>query len=168
MKASNGKADTKKSNSKTSKDTSTKKNITKADTIKDSETEDNKIMEDIEKDKNIIKKNKIIKNEVLRLNNIFKDIDKNKKLSSKGLIEEAAYMKATLKELKFFVDSNGVIDEMPQGEYSILRENPALKSYNTMIQRYTTIIKELINLLPKEQVKEVSDGFEDFVGGRLD
>ena len=99
---------------------------------------------------------------------IFKDIDKNKKLSAKGLIEEAAYMKSTLKELKSFIDENGAIDEMQQGSYTILRENPALKSYNTMIQRYTTVIKELINLLPKDIQKETSDGFDEFVGGRLD
>ena len=121
-----------------------------------------------EKNKLNIAKEKEIKNEIARLTSIFKDIEKNKRLTCKGLIEEAAFMKATLKELKKNIDENGPIDEMPQGEYSILREHPALKSYNTMVQRYTTIIKELSNLLPKEQVKEVSDGFDDFVGDRND
>lgn len=116
----------------------------------------------------MLAKDKQISNEVRRLTNIFKDIDPKKKLVAKGLIEEAAFMKATLKELKSSIDENGPIDEMPQGEYSILREHPALKSYNTMVQRYTTIIKELNGLLPKEVQKEISDGFDDFVGGRFD
>lgn len=113
-------------------------------------------------------KEKMIKNEIVRLTRVFKEIEKNKRLTTKGLIEEAAYMKATLKELKSSIDESGPIDEMQQGEYSILREHPALKAYNTMVQRYTTVIKELTNLLPKEQIKELSDGFDEFVGDRSD
>lgn len=113
-------------------------------------------------------KEKMIKNEIVRLTRVFKEIEKNKRLTTKGLIEEAAYMKATLKELKESIDESGPIDKMQQGEYSILREHPALKAYNTMVQRYTTVIKELTNLLPKEQIKELSDGFDEFVGDRSD
>lgn len=90
-------------------------------------------------------------------------MEKHRRLSTKGLIEEAAFMRATLKELKESIDTNGPIDEMPQGEYSILREHPALKSYNTMIQRYSHIIKQLTDLLPKEEQKVVDDGFDSFV-----
>lgn len=124
----------------------------------------------IEKSKEIGNKikEKMIKNEIVRLTRIFKEIEKNKRLTTKGLIEEAAYMKATLKELKASIDESGPIDKMQQGEYSILREHPALKAYNTMVQRYTTVIKELTNLLPKEQIKELSDGFDEFVGDRSD
>ncbi len=107
-----------------------------------------------------------INNEIKRLNNIFKDVDKNKRLTAKGLIEEAAFMKATLKELKAVINKEGSVDEMSQGSYTILREHPALKSYNTTVQRYTGIIKELNNLLPKEERKEVEDGFDDFVNTR--
>lgn len=146
---------------KTKKESKKKAKIEKEKAIKQDVVEDKNIKKNVAKDRQI-------KNEIIRLTKIFKDIDKNKKLSSKGLIEEAAYMKATLKELKAFIDGNGAIDEMQQGSYTILRENPALKSYNTMIQRYTTVIKELINLLPKDIQKETSDGFDEFVGGRLD
>lgn len=115
-----------------------------------------------------VEKDKEVKREINRLTNLYKDIEKNRRLTAKGLIEEAAYMKSTLKELKLEIDKNGPIDEMPQGEYSILREHPALKAYNTMVQRYTTSLKQLTDLLPKEVQKEVSDGFDEFVGGRLD
>lgn len=110
-----------------------------------------------------VSKDTLVKREVTRLTNLFKDIERVRRLSSKGLIEEAAFMKATLGELKEEIDKAGPIDEMPQGEYSILREHPALKSYNTMVQRYTNTINQLINLLPKEVQKEVDDGFEDFL-----
>ena len=114
-----------------------------------------------------VDKDTLVNREINRLTNLFKDIDANKRLTAKGLIEEASFMKATLQELKVMIDEDGPIDEMPQGEYSILREHPALKSYNTMVQRYTNIINQLTNLHPKEDVKkEVDDGFDDFLKKR--
>lgn len=114
-----------------------------------------------------VDKDTLVNREINRLTNLFKDIDANKRLTAKGLIEEASFMKATLQELKEMIDKDGPIDEMPQGEYSILREHPALKSYNTMVQRYTNIINQLTNLHPKEDIKkEVDDGFDDFLKKR--
>lgn len=111
-----------------------------------------------------VSKETLVNREINRLTNLFKDIDANKRLTAKGLIEEASFMKATLQELKEMIDKQGPIDEMPQGEYSILREHPALKSYNTMVQRYTNIINQLTSLHPKEEIKkEVDDGFDSFV-----
>lgn len=110
-----------------------------------------------------VDKDKEIKREIARLKNLYKDVDRVKRLTATNLIEEAAFMKSTLKELKVLIDDHGPIDEMPQGDYSILREHPALKSYNTMVQRYSGIIKQLMDLLPKDQQKEIDDGFEDFL-----
>lgn len=112
-------------------------------------------------------KDRLVKNEIARLTNLFKDIDANKRLTAKGLIEEAGYMRITLQELKTEIDKDGPIDEMQQGDYSILREHPALKAYNTMVQRYTNIIDKLTNLHPKMEIKkEVDDGFDDFVNSK--
>lgn len=116
--------------------------------------------------KELTEKEKNIKKEIARLNKILRDIDKNKRASAEGLIQEAAFMRATLQELKEQINKNGVIDEMPQGEYSILRESPAVKTYNTMIQRYTTVCKELFNLLPKDIPIMEDDGFEEFVNSK--
>ena len=116
-----------------------------------------------------LSKDTLVKREITRLTRLFKDIDSNRRLTAKGLIEEAAYMKITLQELKVEIDKHGPIDEMPQGDYSILREHPALKSYNTMVQRYTNIIDKLTNLHPKEvKVVEEDDGFADFINSRTD
>ena len=114
-------------------------------------------------------KDRLVNNEINRLTKLFKDIDRNRRLTAKGLIEEAAYMRITLQELKVEIDKSGPIDEMPQGDYSILREHPALKAYNTMVQRYTNIIDKLTNLHPKEvKVVEEDDGFADFINSRAD
>jgi hypothetical protein len=125
-------------------------------------------VKDMSKSKNK-DKDRLVNNEITRLTRLFKDIEANRRLTAKGLIEEAAYMKITLQELKVEIDKHGPIDEMPQGDYSILREHPALKSYNTMVQRYTNIIDKLTNLHPKEvKVVEEDDGFSDFINSRTD
>ena len=125
-----------------------------------------KVGEDLSS-KEKVDKETLVNREIRRLTNLFKDIDSNKRLTAKGLIEEASFMKVTLHELKQMIDESGPIDEMPQGEYSLLREHPALKSYNTMVQRCTNIINQLTNLHPKEEIKkEVDDGFESFVRKR--
>ena len=119
--------------------------------------------------KKVLDKDRLVNNEINRLTKLFKDIDRNRRLTAKGLIEEAAYMRITLQELKVEIDKSGPIDEMPQGDYSILREHPALKAYNTMVQRYTNIIDKLTNLHPKEvKVVEEDDGFADFINSRAD
>ena len=115
-----------------------------------------------------ITKDAIIKKEITRLTKLYKNIEGNKKEVANGVIQEAAFMRATLGELKVMIDASGPIDEMPQGEYSILREHPAVKIYNTMIQRYTSAIKQLTDLLPKEAPKVEDDGFDDFVVNRDD
>ena len=102
-------------------------------------------------------RNKIIDNEIRRLSDILKEVDSKKRRTAKGLIEECGFMKATLIELKGIIAESGVINEMPQGEYSILREHPALKSYNATIQRYTTVIDKLMGLLPKDAQKPDDD-----------
>ena len=113
-------------------------------------------------------KDEKIKKEVSRLNRILKEVDEKKKKTVEGLIKEAAFMRITLEELRDSINKYGVIDEMCQGEDTILRESPYVKTYNTMIQRYTTVNDKLLALLPKEVIKEVDDGFDSFIYGRED
>ena len=49
---------------------------------------------------------------------------------------------------------------MCQGDYSIDRENPALKSYNTTIKNYQTLIKQITELLPSESENN-GDNFDN-------
>ncbi|MFD2705467.1 hypothetical protein [Salibacterium lacus] len=111
---------------------------------------------------------KAIKKEFNRLKRTFKnfDLDKKRLAAAEGLMQESAFMRVTLEELKKDITENGAVDEMSQGEYTIMRESPAAKTYNTMIQRYTTVNKELFNLLPKDKPKPEDDGFESFVNAK--
>ena len=115
-------------------------------------------------------KDEMISKEIKRLNDIYKGIDKKKRKVAEGLIAEAAFMRITLNDLKSQINESGTVNDMCQGKYYIKCESPAVKTYNTMIQRYTNIIDKLVGYLPKDQliVKDESDGFDEFVSGRED
>ncbi len=122
----------------------------------------------MERDRELTKDEKI-DFEVERLKEIYKEVDERKTRTLEGLIQECAFMRITLAELRRNINESGVIDEMPQGDYSILRESPYVKTYHTMVQRYTTANEKLLSLLPKEEkVPPKDDGFEDFVENRED
>lgn len=63
-------------------------------------------------------------------------------------------MTKTLEELKKSVEEDGAIDLFKQGKQEFKRENPALKAYNVMIQRYSLLNKQLTDLLPKPQLTD--------------
>ena len=98
-----------------------------------------------------------------RLNTLLAELDENKKKAAEGLIDECAFMRATLKQLRAFIDDNGFIDDMQQGDYSILRESPAVRTYNTMIQKYAALCKQLFDMLPNKGNTPLGDDeFEKF------
>ncbi len=67
------------------------------------------------------------------------------------LLKRAEFMRTTLVALENKVKEDGVVTEMSQGSYSIDRENPALRSYNTTIKNYTSVIKQIVDLLPAQE-----------------
>lgn len=107
-----------------------------------------------------------INKEIKRLTSIIEELDENKKALAVGPIEDLAFMRATMENLKDIVKKEGVIDEMEQGGYTIQRTHPALKSYNDMVSKYNSTKQLLINLFPKEVVSMMDDGFESFVNKR--
>lgn len=113
-------------------------------------------------------KEKAIKKEINRLKKIFSKIDEDKKELSERLIKQLAFMSITLFELQETVNTDGAVELFEQGSQRMLREHPAVKSYNSMIKNYNSTIKQLIDLLPKAEQKIVTDGFDMFVNGRHD
>ena len=109
-------------------------------------------------------KKEAIKKEISRLKRIIKNIPDDKKKAAEGLIQEAAFMRATLGELREIIDRDGPLDLFEQGDYAYNREHPAVKSYNTMVQRYSAICKRIFDLLPTEdKSKTATDELMDFV-----
>lgn len=98
-----------------------------------------------------------------KLKRIFKEIPKNKMAVVEGLISEAAFMRATLNEAREMIDREGIVEQFEQGSQNFLREHPATKVYNTMINRYTTVCKQLLDLLPEKPAPEAEDELLAFI-----
>lgn len=109
-------------------------------------------------------KQKAIKKEMQKLRQLFKNLPKGKRQAAEGLIQEAAFMRVTLEETRHIIDQEGVLEVFEQGSQRFLREHPATKVYNAMIQRYAVVCKQLFELLPDaDQLKQAEDELMAFV-----
>ena len=115
-----------------------------------------------------IEKDKMIKKEVLKLRRIYKDLDKEKFDTVFSLIEEAAFMLVTLKDLKQTINRAGSISRYQNGENQWgTKKSPEIEIYNTMIKNHMAIIKQLSDLLTKvNNPGGVGDDLEEFVGSK--
>ena len=113
-------------------------------------------------------KHKEIEKEIKRLTKIFRGLEIKKKNTTVGLIERAAFMRIKLKELEEDINVYGFTEWFQQGEQEpYKRQRPESTIYCSMNTSYQKIIKQLTDLLPKEELKKSeSDGFDDFVSGR--
>lgn len=101
------------------------------------------------------------KYDVKTLKTLFDGLSDSKSKLAQNLLNKAEFLEKTLDKLKQKVEADGVIVEMCQGTYSIEREHPALRSYNTTIKNYSNIIKQLSDMLPKSEPNQ-TDGFDEF------
>ena len=91
---------------------------------------------------------------------ILEKIPENKKAIARDIIEEIIFMKKTLKNLKDTINEKGAVDYY----HGNMRESPAVKSYNQMIQRYGNLYKQLELMLPKEEKAAVTNALAEFIG----
>ncbi len=113
-------------------------------------------------------KAKKIKTELTRLKKVFKDLPEDKRKIVDGLIQEAAFMRATLEETRGIIDREGVIELFEQGVQRFLREHPATKVYASLVNRYSAVIKQLIDLLPDNKgADNGADELMEFVKKRM-
>ena len=114
------------------------------------------ISEQLEREKNI-------KQEINRIKKLYKDFPKEKSKVLEGLINEAAFMKTALEELRKDLIRNGYVELFEQGEQCFNRERPEVKTYTNFMQKYSIVMKQLIDLLPVEIKKEEADKLIDFI-----
>lgn len=97
------------------------------------------------------------------LKEIIEKIPEDKKPIAQRLADELIFMQQTLADLKKQIKDGGTVERFEQGKQSFLRESPALKSYNTTIQRYSTLYKQLTDLLPKDEPVKNAGELYDFL-----
>lgn len=113
-------------------------------------------------------KDKLILTDGTKFNDILKQIAEDRKPIANDLIKEICFMGETLTELKKMIKETGAVELFEQGKQKFMRENPALKSYNATIKQYSSIYKQLTDLIPKTITNKEDDGFDDFVSDRDD
>ena len=109
-----------------------------------------------------VDRNKEFNKELQRLKKIFDDLEGRKFKVANDLCEELASLKVEMKYLKEQYEQKGSVDEMPQGNYSILRTSPYFTNYLNAAKTYSSLHKQILDLYSKEvaQVKE-SDELDD-------
>ena len=86
-----------------------------------------------------------IKREVTKLKKIYSNLDAER-------MENAAFMTVTLEDLQKQINEEGSIQTGTNGNgFKTTQESPALKAYNSVMQRYTPCIKQLTDMLPDEK-----------------
>lgn len=96
---------------------------------------------------------------------MFSGVDKIKFKVNDDLLKNIAFMTITLYKLQNEIDEKGVIEKFEQGKQKFLRENPALKSYNSTIKNYTSAIKQLNELIPENTPKQAGEELLKFIAG---
>ena len=100
-----------------------------------------------------------------RLSAIFAEIEVKRKNTVGGLIERAAFMRVSCEDLEAYLNEHGFTELFQQGDKQApyMRERPEAKVYATMNSNYQKIIKQLTDLLPREEAeKKGGDAFESF------
>lgn len=94
---------------------------------------------------------------------ILSKISSDKRMIADKLVSELSFMEETLEDLKEQIRKTGTIEQFEQGRQSFLRESPALKSYNTTVQRYSMLYRQLCDLAGKTQEAEKSNPVYEFL-----
>lgn len=105
-----------------------------------------------------IQKEELISKNFKKLKRIFRDLDKDRQLVAEKLCRKAAFMDVTLDEMQIQITQEGYVIEAVNGNgFKVQMDHPAMKTYNAMIKNYTSVMKQLAELLPEgsEEASEI-------------
>lgn len=110
-----------------------------------------------------LEKEKLIKAETNKFKKIFKGISKDKAKTLETLIGNAAFLRINLETLQQDLLENGLTELFEQGEQAFMRERPEVKVYSTFLQRYTGVMKQLIDCMPEDDKKDNGNELMEFL-----
>ena len=94
------------------------------------------------------KRKTLINRERKRLLEIFENVESKHKQTVEKLIDEAAFMTATLTETREIIIRDGIVDEYKNGENQFgTKKSAAVEVYDKMLNTYTKVIKQLCDIL---------------------
>lgn len=111
---------------------------------------------EIDRDKELLKSKR-------QFNKMLKQIPEDKKPIGEKLIKEILFISETLEDLKEQIAEYGTVELFKQGKQEFMRESPALKAYNTTVQRYSLLYKQFTDLLPKTAPESKDNALYEFI-----
>lgn len=111
-----------------------------------------------------------IRKELKRLREKYDDIEERRQSTVEGLIQRAAAHRIYLEDLEEDLDEHGWTELFQQGEKQkpYQRKRPEAEIYTSLNNIYQKELKQLTDLLPKDNTMQLSSGddFDDFVISR--
>ncbi|TDO77693.1 hypothetical protein DFR79_13225 [Halanaerobium saccharolyticum] len=123
------------------------------------------------KNNEFLEKDRRVKEEKERLRAILEDldIDSQRMDIAKSLIANAAFMAITLQDLQDEINANGVVSKYQNGENQWgTKQSPEASTYISLVNRHNAVMKQLLDLLPKEEVTNPENIIEKFEASRPD
>jgi len=97
------------------------------------------------------------------LETILNRLPEDKRPIGEKLIRELVFMEKTLERLRIQIEETGEIEHFQQGKQDFYRESPALKAYNSTVQRYSVMCRQLSDMMGKSAEAEKSNAVYDFI-----
>lgn len=102
-------------------------------------------------------KDEIIKKEKSKFSAICREVEKDKRKAMETLVNEAAFMGASLFELREKINEKGYTEEYQNGaNQKGVKKCSEVEVYNVMIKNYTAVIRQIMEIAGK--VSKNSDG----------
>lgn len=99
--------------------------------------------------KKVLSKEEKIRKEIKRLEKILVNMPEKPKNAAKSLINNAAFMHASIEELQEAINEKGYVEEYSNGaNQKGFKKRNEVEIYNTMIKNYAAIMKQLTDLIP--------------------
>ena len=92
-----------------------------------------------------------------RVRDAFTEMNNEKGLLGLALLDEIDFQKETLAKMRKNIESESITSEYNGYQ----RSNPIIAGYNAMINNYSKLVRQAVELLPKET--EIEDNFDDFI-----
>lgn len=108
-------------------------------------------------------KSVVYQQEYVKLNEIFKDVEESKRKLVEGLIQETAFLKGELYDMKNILEETGMIRVNPANK-AMQKTMPIANEYRRTVNIYALNIKVLNSILMKDTI-ETDDPFDEWLKG---
>lgn len=92
---------------------------------------------------------------------IYADVPEKSAKKRDELIIKLADVLTMMDDCKAHIEEEGIVTEMQQGSYSIMRESPWSRAYNDKLKLMTILLERLEKLLPDAKTEGVTKAGEN-------